>query len=223
MLYLALKRSKDAGSLRLFLDKPGSPEEITEEAFLAGKHSEIYIRAPGQPLVKADVRSVKQTPRAASHQLLEGKIFTQFTNNGKNTHSSEIELDVAVTLLKTTIKSRYKEQTEEDDNNFWKNPVNQTTQMKFAEEGVKEKKYGGNITYEELEKHNSPQDAWIAVDGKVYDVTKYATIHPGGKKINLGFGKDATALYRRLGLAGKYHSWVNIDSIIGKCYIGLLE
>ena len=120
-------------------------------------------------------------------------------NNGKKTHSSEIDLDVALTLLKGAEKAARQDQTEADDDNFWKNPVNQTTQIKFAEESPKEKiRYGGNITYEELSKHKTPEDAWIAVDGKVYDVTKYSPIHPGGKKINLGFGKDATALYSTL-------------------------
>ena len=48
-------------------------------------------------------------------------------------------------------------------------------------------------------------------------MTKYASIHPGGKKILLGYGKDATELFM------KYHSWVNADAIIGKCFIGMLE
>lgn len=130
--------------------------------------------------------------------MIENKIFTQFYNNGKKTHSSEIEIDVALTLLKTTKISKLNEdQTDEDDNNFWKNPVNQTDQIKFAEEDPKKVTYGGSISYEELSKHNTPGDAWVAVEGKVYDVTKYAPIHPGGKKINLGFGKDATELFRR--------------------------
>lgn len=130
--------------------------------------------------------------------MIDKKILTQFTNNGRKTHSSEIEFDVALTLLNGSTKYNLsKDQAAEDDGNFWKNPINQTSQMKFAEEEPKRVKYGGNISHEELAKHNKPEDAWIAVDGKVYDVTKYSPIHPGGKKINLGFGKDATALYSR--------------------------
>lgn len=36
------------------------------------------------------------------------------------------------------------------------------------------------ITWEELEKHNTPDDAWIGLNGNVYDVTKWTKFHPGG-------------------------------------------
>eukprot|EP00930_Biecheleria_cincta_P084104 TRINITY_DN73595_c0_g1_i1.p1 TRINITY_DN73595_c0_g1~~TRINITY_DN73595_c0_g1_i1.p1 ORF type:complete len:1181 (+),score=280.85 TRINITY_DN73595_c0_g1_i1:35-3544(+) len=36
------------------------------------------------------------------------------------------------------------------------------------------------ITPEELAKHNTKQDSWVALYGKVYDLTEYAEEHPGG-------------------------------------------
>lgn len=35
----------------------------------------------------------------------------------------------------------------------------------------------------ELAKHCTPGDAWVAVDGDVYNVSKFAKLHPGGAKV----------------------------------------
>lgn len=36
------------------------------------------------------------------------------------------------------------------------------------------------FTLKDVAKHNTTQDAWIAIDGDVYDVTKFIKFHPGG-------------------------------------------
>ncbi|AQK62782.1 Cytochrome b5 [Zea mays] len=33
--------------------------------------------------------------------------------------------------------------------------------------------------------HNTPDDCWVVVDGKIYDVTKYLEDHPGGADVLL--------------------------------------
>jgi cytochrome b involved in lipid metabolism len=48
------------------------------------------------------------------------------------------------------------------------------------------------ISLEEVAKHDKENDCWTIYQGRVYDVTKYAPVHPGGKKIFLGKGKDCT-------------------------------
>jgi len=61
----------------------------------------------------------------------------------------------------------------------------------------------------EVEEHDVVDDCWLAVEGKVYDVTEYITgqKHPGGVAILEGCGKDAKELYdtRPMG-SGTAHS-----------------
>lgn len=49
------------------------------------------------------------------------------------------------------------------------------------------------VTIEELAKHNSKEDLWLAVDGKVYNCTQFQNRHPAGAAILLKVaGTDAT-------------------------------
>lgn len=74
------------------------------------------------------------------------------------------------------------------------------------------------ITMAELAQHNSPFDCWTAYKGKVYDLSQYLPYHPGGEEIlKQAAGVDCTDLYNQ------YHKWVNIDGIIGKCQVGMLD
>lgn len=35
-------------------------------------------------------------------------------------------------------------------------------------------------TWQEVAKHNTRESAWVSIEGKVYDVTKWVDTHPGG-------------------------------------------
>lgn len=74
------------------------------------------------------------------------------------------------------------------------------------------------ISSEELKKHNSASDCWLAIEGKVYDVTSFITSHPGGIAITLGCGKDATTLFR-LRPNGTSHSQ-QAEQMLPKFYVG---
>ncbi len=76
----------------------------------------------------------------------------------------------------------------------------------------------GSLTPEEIAKHNSENDCWIIVEGKVYDVTSYINYHPGGKDAILPYcGKDATAAF-----VGKPHSTFAYQ-LLSNYYIGDLN
>lgn len=53
------------------------------------------------------------------------------------------------------------------------------------------------VTREEVALHNTQNDCWIIISGKVYDITEWAPHHPGGAGIaRMYAGKEATAEFR---------------------------
>ena len=53
------------------------------------------------------------------------------------------------------------------------------------------------ITLDEVAKHNSEFDVWTVVDGRVYNVTPFIKMHPGGKKILKAAGIDGTEIFSK--------------------------
>merc|ERR1712159_214386 len=78
------------------------------------------------------------------------------------------------------------------------------------------------ITYEELSKHTSRSDAWIALNGKVINVTPYLAEHPGGEDILLAnAGTDATREFNAKD-GGEGHTEY-AKSLTEKFYVGDLD
>jgi len=68
-----------------------------------------------------------------------------------------------------------------------------------------------------LKEHKSPDDAWSAIGGKVYNITPYLKFHPGGEKELMRVaGRDGTKLF------GLTHAWVNVDFMLDACLVGFL-
>jgi len=64
-----------------------------------------------------------------------------------------------------------------------------------------------SVQMTEVAGHNRQADCWIVVSGKVYDVTAYITVHPGGvTMITRNCGKDATTDFNTKGGSGSSHS-----------------
>ncbi|KIK97020.1 hypothetical protein PAXRUDRAFT_260075 [Paxillus rubicundulus Ve08.2h10] len=68
-----------------------------------------------------------------------------------------------------------------------------------------------------LKTHNRREDAWTAINGKVYNMTPYLPYHPGGEKELMRVaGRDGTKLFSLT------HAWVNVDFMLDACLVGFL-
>ena len=140
----------------------------------------------------------------SSHQAwVEGSLETsdmvlKAINNYSHSHNLENPARKHSFLKKSRAK-----------NSFLKNPARKYSRkqkagfIKSSTKLTKKKEVGiiknKEYTLEEVAKHNKKSDAWIAINGKVADVTKWIPLHPGGDIIMKGVGKDASALFKSIG------------------------
>jgi len=86
--------------------------------------------------------------------------------------------------------------------------------------GVGGPRVGGKVrevTRQELRKHRKRKDAWMAINGAVYNVTHYMDYHPGGwDELVRGAGRDATDMFNEI------HKWVNYQGLLEACLVGKL-
>ena len=55
------------------------------------------------------------------------------------------------------------------------------------------------ITMQEVERHDTPDDCWVVLNGKVYDLSTFQKEHPGGSKIITdNAGKDVSNLFNNV-------------------------
>ena len=55
------------------------------------------------------------------------------------------------------------------------------------------------ITMQEVERHNTPDDCWVVINGNVYDLSTFHQEHPGGSQvITENAGKDVSSLFNSL-------------------------
>ena len=68
-----------------------------------------------------------------------------------------------------------------------------------------------------MKKHRKRNDAWMAINGAVYNVTQYMDYHPGGwDELVRGAGRDATDMFNEI------HKWVNYQGMMEACLVGKL-
>lgn len=84
-------------------------------------------------------------------------------------------------------------------------------------DSAKQCEWRGDITLEEVQKHNTKDDLWMVYKGFVYDITQYMNNHPGGTSCLMPTnGHDMTRAYQSV------HPYVDIK-MIEKLKIGQLK
>mmetsp|Transcript_3400 Transcript_3400/g.6435 ORF Transcript_3400/g.6435 Transcript_3400/m.6435 type:complete len:515 (+) Transcript_3400:23-1567(+) len=72
------------------------------------------------------------------------------------------------------------------------------------------------FTKEEVAKHNTKGNAWVIIDGNVYNVSKFARLHPGGEGVLMQLaGQDCTEEFLSLHKVEVLKKFSNL--IIGTC------
>ena len=99
------------------------------------------------------------------------------------------------------------------------------TRSSIKTEPVQIQSNGKTYSLQDIATHNNATDCWLAIEGRVYDVTKYVTadLHPGGtEKVVSSCGTDATVAFNTKGGNGEPHPQKAVDEMV-KYYIGDLK
>lgn len=77
-------------------------------------------------------------------------------------------------------------------------------------------------TIEEVQKHSTPESAWVIYSGDVYDITDFISLHPGGAILTHYLGQDVEQVWKDGGFT-KHLANNSAFSILSKYKIGKLK
>ncbi len=77
-------------------------------------------------------------------------------------------------------------------------------------------------TAQDVALHATREDCWMIVHDKVYNITPFVSVHPGGSIIASGCGKDSTSMFEDRPNNEGAHSQ-RARTILQKLYIGELK
>ena len=73
------------------------------------------------------------------------------------------------------------------------------------------------FSVQQVAEHNKESDSWIVVDGRVFDVTKFQSEHPGGKKVLLKVaGSDASKQF------WQFHNKAILEKYAERLQVGVI-
>ncbi|KRX03469.1 Cytochrome b5-like heme/steroid binding domain [Pseudocohnilembus persalinus] len=75
----------------------------------------------------------------------------------------------------------------------------------------------GSYSQEDVAKHNQYGDLWVIIDNSVYDLSKFADLHPAGRNVLKDYaGQDVTELFKQFhsdSILHKYHEKLCIGTL----------
>eukprot|EP00930_Biecheleria_cincta_P017978 TRINITY_DN14145_c0_g1_i1.p1 TRINITY_DN14145_c0_g1~~TRINITY_DN14145_c0_g1_i1.p1 ORF type:complete len:714 (+),score=146.09 TRINITY_DN14145_c0_g1_i1:670-2811(+) len=73
-----------------------------------------------------------------------------------------------------------------------------------------------NMPLSEVARHCTPEDCWVALNGKVYDLTEFMDRHPGGPTTILAWaGKDASKMFNDIHKGIKIEQYLRPEAYLG--------
>mmetsp|Transcript_117274 Transcript_117274/g.175120 ORF Transcript_117274/g.175120 Transcript_117274/m.175120 type:complete len:433 (+) Transcript_117274:3-1301(+) len=193
------------------------PVEQVEEVLESGDDSPVlkeeiqneFAEAQANDLVEAAIANADQNdessavvgePEDLSEEDREGEVQEAVVGEENNGEQEKTEVAEEPAVLEEDNKAPVveKEETAEES----EVPVVKEEAAEESEAPVAVKVVDKTTVYsmEELAKHDSVDDCWIAVNGKVVDVTAYLNEHPGGDSVLLdAAGTDASEQFEDVG------------------------
>ncbi|GAA6037216.1 hypothetical protein JCM8097_008625 [Rhodosporidiobolus ruineniae] len=81
---------------------------------------------------------------------------------------------------------------------------------------VKQRPRQRTIAAEEVAKHKTPDSMWVVIDDKIWDITEFYEMHPGGTKVlDQNGGRDITKLFKTLHPKGTLEKFMTDDQLVG--------
>jgi cytochrome b involved in lipid metabolism len=97
-----------------------------------------------------------------------------------------------------------------------------TTQTPVINPVISPATNSGSITLAQVATHNTESDCWVVVSGKVYNVTSYIPMHPGGPgQIIPLCGGDATTAFNTRNGRGPHPA--KAGEVLNNYYVGDLS
>ena len=157
-------------------------EDLDKEVFYAGTVTPVLHYCMGGITIDTEGNVLDENGHKIPGLHAAGEVTGGVHGNNRLGGNSLLECTVYGTIVgkKLPIRARHSE--------------NDITSKQTEVAGYK--KELRDVSMAELQKHNTPEDCWVAIGGMVYDLTAFADEHPAGaKSIHDLAGKDGTAAF----------------------------